>query len=68
MHVVAIDKPELKKRTMTNLYNARPHWLQNAHATLDRTVWDAYGWPADEVEEDVIVSRLLALNTERASV
>ena len=23
---------ELKKRTLTNLYNQRPTWLQNAHA------------------------------------
>jgi hypothetical protein len=61
---------ELKKRTLTNLYNQRPTWLQNAHAALDRAVWDAYGWPEDEVpgevEEDVILSRLLALNGERA--
>ncbi len=61
---------ELKKRTLTNLYNANPTWLQNLHATLDRAVWDAYGWPADEtpaeVDEDVILSRLLALNLERA--
>lgn len=26
---------ELKKRTLTNLYNARPQWLANAHAALD---------------------------------
>ena len=62
---------ELKKRTLTNLYNQRPTWLQNAHAALDRAVWDAYGWPADEVpadvEEDVILSRLLALNTQRSA-
>jgi len=62
---------ELKKRTSTNLYNAKPIWLQNAHAALDRAVWSAYGWPEDEVPaevmEDVILSRLLALNQERAS-
>ena len=61
---------ELKKRTLTNLYNQRPTWLANAHATLDRAVWAAYGWddpvPAD-VEEDTILARLLALNLERAS-
>ena len=60
---------ELKKRTLTNLYNARATWLQHAHAALDRAVWAAYGWdvpvPA-EVEEDRILSRLLALNGERA--
>lgn len=59
---------ELKKRTLTNLYNAKPTWLQNAHAKLDRAVWDAYGWPTGEVpaEVDVILSRLLELNQERA--
>src|SRR5690242_21485871 len=25
---------ELRKRTLTNLYNARPQWLANAHAAL----------------------------------
>ena len=38
------SEAELKKRTLTNLYNARPTWLANAHARLDRAVWDAYGW------------------------
>jgi len=33
----------LKKRTLTNLYNARPTWLQNAHEKLDRAVVAAYG-------------------------
>lgn len=60
---------ELKKRTLTNLYNYRPTWLQSPHAALDRAVWSAYGWPDDEVpgevEEDVILGRLLALNAER---
>ena len=38
---------ELKKRTLTNLYNARPQWLANAHAALDQAVADAYGWGED---------------------
>lgn len=67
---IGASDTEQKKRTLTNLYNARPTWLQNAHAALDRAVWDAYGWPEDEVpgdaEEDVILARLLALNGERA--
>jgi len=61
---------ELKKRTLTNLYNARPQWLRNAHAALDRAVWDAYGWDDPDpatVEEDTILSRLLALNLERTN-
>ena len=65
------SEAELKQRTLTNLYNARPTWLANAHAALDRAVWDACGWPEaevpGEVAEDVILSRLLALNGERAS-
>ena len=39
-------------------------------AKRDRGVWAAYGWPADEtpadIKEDVILSRMLALNEERA--
>ncbi len=63
------DEAELKKRTLTNLYNARPQWLRNAHAALDRAVWHAYGWDDPDlasVEEDTILARLLALNLERA--
>jgi hypothetical protein len=52
---------------MTNLYNKRPTWLANAHAALDRAVLDAYGWPHD-VADDQILERLLALNLERAAV
>jgi type II restriction/modification system DNA methylase subunit YeeA len=61
---------ELKKRTLTNLYNARPQWLRNAHAALDKAVWAAYGWDDPDpstFEEDTILSRLLALNQERAA-
>ena len=61
---------ELKKRTLTNLYNGRPSWLTHAHARLDRAVWAAYGWDDPDpaaTPEDVILSRLLALNLERAA-
>ncbi len=57
---------KLKKRTLTNLYNERPAWLAHAHATLDAAVAAAYGWPAD-LSDDEILSRLLALNLERAA-
>ena len=57
---------ELKKRTLTNLYNTRPTWLDNAHKTLDTAVAAAYGWPAD-LGEQTILGRLLALNLERAA-
>jgi type II restriction/modification system DNA methylase subunit YeeA len=56
----------LKKRTLTNLYNERPAWLDNAHRDLDAVVAAAYGWPADINQEDAL-ARLLALNLERAN-
>ena len=55
----------LKKRTLTNLYNERPQWLQDAHRALDEAVAAAYGWPADLADDDIL-ARLLALNLERA--
>ena len=52
----------LKKRTLTNLYNARPQWLADAHATLDAAVAAAYGWPTD-ITDDHALRELLALNS-----
>ena len=60
------DADYAAKRTLTNLYNERPAWLANAHAKLDAAVAAAYGWPAD-LSEAEILSRLLALNLERAA-
>ncbi|MBL7063847.1 MAG: class I SAM-dependent DNA methyltransferase [Anaerolineae bacterium] len=57
---------ELKKRTLTNLYNQRPTWLDLAHRQLDEAVLDAYGWPHDLSDEEIL-ERLLALNLERAA-
>jgi hypothetical protein len=51
---------------LTNLYNARPTWLAQAHERLDAAVLDAYGWPTDLNGEDLL-ARLLALNLARAS-
>jgi hypothetical protein len=56
---------ELKKRTLTNLYNTRPTWLVNAHERLDKAVFAAYGWPLDLSDEEVL-QNLLALNLERS--
>ncbi len=47
-------------------YNARPSWLQNAHRALDAAVCDAYDFPHD-LTDDEILARLLALNEERAA-
>ena len=52
---------ELRKRTLTNLYNTRPQWLSDAHAALDSAVAVAYGWDA-EISEDDALRKLLALN------
>ena len=57
---------ELKKRTLTNLYNFSPQWLLNAHADIDTAVADAYGWPND-ISDDEILGRLLRLNLLRGS-
>jgi type II restriction/modification system DNA methylase subunit YeeA len=68
-----IPKPgreaDLKKRTLTNLYNERPAWLANAHLELDAAVARAYGW-ADytaSMPDDEVLSRLLALNLNRST-
>jgi type II restriction/modification system DNA methylase subunit YeeA len=62
---------ELKKRTLTNLYNARPQWLVNAHAALDEAVAEAYGWGddwrAELLSNDEILGRLFALNQARST-
>jgi type II restriction/modification system DNA methylase subunit YeeA len=66
-----VPKPEhtaeLKKRTLTNLYNARPTWLDNAHKALDAAVAAAYGWGdyTPEMPDEAILRRLLALNLVR---
>lgn len=58
---------DLKTRTLTKLYNARPEWLANAHRALDVAVFAAYGWPADLTDQEIL-KRLLALNHERAAL
>ena len=63
-HNIATD--DLRRRTLTNLYNYQPTWLANAHTTLDAAVAAAYGWP-DDLRDAEILERLLALNLERAA-
>ena len=62
--VVPRDKncaKRLEARTITNLYNENPTWLDLAHRRLDEAVFAAYGWPSD-LSDDEILERLLALN------
>lgn len=55
-----------KQRTLTNLCNQRPTWLDLAPKKLDAAVFGAYGWPADLTDEEIL-ARLLALNLARAA-
>jgi methylase of polypeptide subunit release factors len=61
-----LSDADLAKRTLTNLYNARPSWLAQAHERLDAAVLAAYGWPSDLKTEDLL-ARLLDLNLSRAA-
>ncbi|MEN5345297.1 DNA methyltransferase [Achromobacter mucicolens] len=69
----AVAKPgheaDLKQRTLTNLYNARPAWLRLAHETLDNAVAAAYGWNdyAHDWTDTEILNRLLELNKQRST-
>jgi SAM-dependent methyltransferase len=58
---------ELKKRTMTALYNARPRWLAQLHEALAAAVAAAYGWTdyTPDMPDEEILRRLLALNLAR---
>ena len=60
-----LKQGELRRRTLTNLYNARPTWLNNAHMALDAAAAAAYGWPA-HLDDAAILERLLALNLARS--
>ena len=52
----------LKKHTLTNLYNARPQWLADAHSALDAAVAAAYEWSVD-ITDDNALRELLELNS-----
>jgi type II restriction/modification system DNA methylase subunit YeeA len=65
LNAAGLTEADRKIRTLTNLYNARPTWLDLAHKKLDAAVCDAYGWPHDLTDEQIL-ERLLALNLQRA--
>ena len=60
------EAEQLAKRTLTNLYNERPTWLDLAHRKLDEAVFASYGWEPS-LSDDEILAHLLALNQERAT-
>ncbi len=50
------------KRTLTNLYNQRPTWLDLAHKKLNEAVFAAYGWPSNLSDEGQSQSQERYLN------
>src|SRR5207244_10808846 len=52
----------LRTRTLTNLYNERPAWLDNAHRDLVAAVVLAYVWPVyiDQAEANLRLHALLS--------
>lgn len=67
MELVQLRETQSGTRTLTQLYNERPTWLDNAHRKLDAAVFAAYGWPDDLSDDETLcVARLLALNLKRA--
>jgi type II restriction/modification system DNA methylase subunit YeeA len=64
LNVEGLSESEKKKRTLTNLYNQRPTWLDLAHKRLDQAVFAAYGWESTLSDEEIL-KKLLALNLER---
>lgn len=67
-----IPKPEhaaeLNRRTVTNLYNARPAWLDNAHQAPAAAVATALrvGPRYPQMPDGELLGRFLALNRERS--
>lgn len=56
---------ELLIMFFSSLYNQRPQWSDSAHYRLDAAVFDAYSWPHDLADEEIL-ARLLPLNLGRA--
>lgn len=65
LNAEGLSEAETKKRTLTNLYNGRPTWLELSHKKLDDAVFAAYGWE-NTLSDEEILERLLVLNLERA--
>ncbi len=59
------DRAEFDKVTRKSVTRADIQELDDIHTALDHAVLDAYGWPHDLTDEQIL-ERLLALNLERA--
>jgi len=64
---VEANEVERKRRTLTNLYNQAPMWLELAHRKLDEAVLSAYGWPTT-VSDTGLLEALLAMSQQRRAV
>ena len=62
-----VSASELKRRTLTNLYNVNPPWLQHVRLELDEAVAAAYGWEWPLTEQEIL-RKLFDLNQARATV
>jgi type II restriction/modification system DNA methylase subunit YeeA len=62
-----VDEGALKRRTLTELYNQRRAWLDQAHHMLDSEVFAAYGWTHHLTDEELLKG-LLELDLERAGI
>ncbi len=60
------DSTEFAKVTRKSVTRAQIQELDDIHRALDTAVLDAYRWPHDLTDEQIL-ERLLALNLERAS-
>jgi len=67
LNTEGLSRADLKRRTLTNLYNDPPDWLTLAHADLDRAVFACYGWSEEpeDLTDQGLLGRLLALNAQR---
>lgn len=61
-----MERPNSSPNARSPIYNERPTWLDLAHRKLDEAVFAAYGWEAT-LSDDETLSRLLALNQQRAA-
>jgi len=66
LNAPGLSDQERRLRTLTNLYNDSPSWLQDVHARLDRAVHAAYDWEYP-LDPDDVLARLVALNLERST-
>ena len=63
----SIGQTELNRRTLTNLYNDPPTWLELEHTKLDEAVLAAYGWSPDLTDGELL-AKLLDLNLSQEPV